>query len=82
MAKEVRTPCMDVDPALFFPESNQSGQVAAMAYKSARSVCRGCPIESWWACLLGAENEDIGFFGSTTPRERRRFFRTGSAHAR
>jgi predicted RecB family nuclease len=56
--------CKDVDPTLFFAESNS--KVA-----QAKDVCAACPIRQ--KCLDWAiENAEEGIYGAMTPRERKK----------
>lgn len=55
--------CIDVDPAVFFPEQ---GQTAA----AAKAICATCPVTA--ECLaLALENRELhGVWGGLTPRQR------------
>ena len=46
------TPCMDMDPELFFPQGK--GQRAA-----SREVCLGCPTRARETCFKIAENMQV-----------------------
>jgi WhiB family redox-sensing transcriptional regulator len=60
--------CRQSDPALWFPEANDSG-----ATRKARGICSRCPVQP--RCLEYAldRNEQFGVWGGTSPQERARF---------
>lgn len=60
--------CVDVDPAVFFPD-DRAGRVRAKA------ICATCPVAA--ECLtLALENRELdGIWGGLTPRERRPYQR-------
>lgn len=65
--------CAEVDPELFFPER---GAVTAgqRGIQSAKSICRTCPYTI--ECLEWAlTHNEMGIWGGTTERERRRLKR-------
>ncbi len=75
--------CLGTDPALFFPanvgirggQNRQRTQDAADQTKTAKELCRMCPVTS--ECLDYAlrtnfpKTLDYGIWGGTTPRQRR-----------
>jgi WhiB family redox-sensing transcriptional regulator len=63
--------CREVGPDLFHSETQ--GDTAVV--RSARRVCRACPVAA--ECLQFAldNNEEFGVWGGTSPRERRRIKR-------
>lgn len=58
--------CQGYDPEMFFPV----GRLAERGYDvdCAREVCRACPISE--TCLQDHIDQEFGFFGGTTPKER------------
>jgi WhiB family redox-sensing transcriptional regulator len=66
----VRASCRGLDPALFFPDSDEGP-----AAQRAQQVCMPCPVRE--QCLQEAlgNKETYGIWGGTTPRDRRRILR-------
>jgi WhiB family redox-sensing transcriptional regulator len=65
--------CRDADPELFFPEAGTGGARAKV--KTARLICRGCPVSATclnWALDTGQE---AGIWGGLTEGERHRLRR-------
>lgn len=63
-----RGACNGLDPAVFFPESEESAE-------EAKAICAECPVRI--ACLEHAlaSHERDGVWGGATERERRRLIR-------
>ena len=64
--------CRGVDPSLFHPDI---GADSASCSQAAKEVCAQCPVVE--ACLDYAltNREDIGVWGGTSPRERKRILK-------
>lgn len=65
------TPCSQVDPDMFFPDSEtmENPEQARRVARDAVKVCSGCPYMQ--ECFLWAiQNEQIGVWGGTTERQR------------
>lgn len=65
------TPCSQVDPDIFFPDSEirESQEQARRIAREAVKVCRGCVYQK--ECFLWAlETDEIGVWGGTTERQR------------
>ena len=71
--------CRDADPELFFPDGDLSSARAKV--KTAKLICRGCPISV--ACLNWAlsSGQEAGIWGGLTEEERRRLSRRGPLSA-
>jgi WhiB family redox-sensing transcriptional regulator len=76
-----RAACRDSDPELFFPDDENDVKSARAKVKSAKLLCRGCPVNA--ACLSWAlaSGEQAGIWGGLTEVERRRWFRAAPARA-
>lgn len=63
-----RGACKGLDPQVFYPESDEEAE-------EAKTVCRGCSVQT--ACLEHAlaAREKEGVWGGATERERRRIIR-------
>jgi WhiB family transcriptional regulator, redox-sensing transcriptional regulator len=59
----LRAACRDADPALFFPERNQSA-------KPAKRICAECPVREQCLAFAVASGERFGVFGGLAERER------------
>lgn len=60
--------CLGEDPDLFFPEAGESN-------REARAICARCPVRQPcldWALANQAPGQEVGVFGGTSGRERRR----------
>lgn len=57
--------CRGVDPAVFFPERGDS-----FTRREAQRLCGVCPVRN--LCLEESLGEVEGFWGGTSPKERRR----------
>jgi WhiB family redox-sensing transcriptional regulator len=67
--------CRDGDPELFFPDCDTRS--ARTQVKTAKLICRGCPVQMTcldWALASGQES---GIWGGLTEDERRRLQRRG-----
>ena len=67
--------CRDAEPDLFFPDGNIRSARAQV--KTAKLICRGCPVRTFclnWALASGQEH---GIWGGLTEDERRRLHRRG-----
>ena len=72
--------CRDADPELFFPDCDMRS--ARTQVKTAKLICRGCPVQATclnWALASGQES---GIWGGLTEDERRRLQRRGRRHLR
>jgi len=61
--------CRDAEPDLFFPDGNIRSARAQV--KTAKLICRGCPVRTFclnWALASGQEH---GIWGGLTEDERR-----------
>lgn len=74
-----RSSCLDEDPELFFPLSENGGASAskllALQVAAAKAVCDGCPVREQcfaWAMETG---QDYGIWGGVTEKERRQLRR-------
>jgi WhiB family redox-sensing transcriptional regulator len=66
-----RAACKGMDSKIFFGERGDTS-----AARKARAVCAGCEVRA--ECLQFAvdNNEYIGFWGGTTPKQRRQLRKT------
>lgn len=62
-------PCQEM-PDLFFPEDIPDGQVRTEAIKTAKSLCKTCPVK--WTCFEYATTtgQQFGIWAGTLPHER------------
>jgi WhiB family redox-sensing transcriptional regulator len=62
-------PCSEM-PDLFFPEDIPDEEVRNEAIKTAKSICKGCPIK--WQCFEYATTtgQENGVWAGTLPHER------------
>lgn len=67
---DVRSPCTDEDPELFYPIGY--GRAFARQIAAAKAVCARCPMAHWERCLDEAVTGEYrdGIWGGTTPDER------------
>ena len=63
--------CRDADPELFFPDVDRA-QV-----KTAKLICRGCPVSATCLSWALASGQEAGIWGGLTEDERRRLHRRG-----
>ena len=71
--------CRDAEPDLFFPDGNIRSARAQV--KTAKLICRGCPVRTFclnWALASGQEH---GIWGGLTEDERRRLHRRSRSWA-
>jgi len=69
--------CAEVDPEIFFPERGAVTN-GALSIKAAKSLCQTCPYT--FECLEWAlSHSEMGIWGGTTERERRRLKRSRSS---
>ncbi|WP_254593037.1 WhiB family transcriptional regulator [Prescottella equi] len=63
--------CRDVDPAVFYSADNERGEPRAKRERSAKQVCRQCPVRA--QCLKYAldARERHGIWGGYTEDERK-----------
>jgi WhiB family redox-sensing transcriptional regulator len=67
--------CRDADPELFFPEGDLSSM--RVAVKTAKLICRGCPVSATCLSWALADGYETGIWGGLTADERRRLHRRG-----
>lgn len=72
--------CASADPDLFYPISYHGAAVAQVA--QARRICAGCPVRSRCLGFALETREPEGIWGGTTPAERARARREGTARQR
>ena len=67
--------CRDADPELFFPDGDIRSARAQV--KTAKLICRGCPVSA--ACLNWAlaSGQQAGIWGGLTEDDRKRLARRG-----
>jgi WhiB family transcriptional regulator, redox-sensing transcriptional regulator len=68
----VEAACRDADPDLFFPDSEVLAQV-----KTAKLICRGCPVRLTCLSWALASGQEAGVWGGLTEGERRGLPRHG-----
>lgn len=67
--------CRDADPELFFPGDEISSARARV--KTAKLICRGCPVSATCLSWALAYGQEAGIWGGLTEDERRRLHRRG-----
>ena len=67
--------CRDADPELFFPDGSPSSTRAQL--KTAKLICRGCPVSATCLSWALASGQEAGIWGGLTEDERRRLHRRG-----
>jgi WhiB family redox-sensing transcriptional regulator len=67
--------CRDADPGLFFPDS--ANRYARAQVKTAKLICRGCPVSATCLNWALASGEPAGIWGGLTEAERLRLHRRG-----
>jgi WhiB family redox-sensing transcriptional regulator len=72
--------CRDADPELFFPECDVRSARAQV--KTAKLICRGCPVKLTCLDWALASGQEAGIWGGLTEDERRRLLRHGRRHFR
>ena len=65
--------CRDVDPELFFPGDDI--RAARAQVKTAKLICRGCPVSAICLSWALASGQEAGIWGGLTEDERRRLHR-------
>jgi WhiB family redox-sensing transcriptional regulator len=67
--------CRDADPELFFPDDGTRS--ARVQVKTAKLICRGCPVSATCLSWALASGQEAGIWGGLTEDERRRLHRRG-----
>jgi WhiB family redox-sensing transcriptional regulator len=67
--------CRDADPELFFPDGDVRSARAQV--KTAKLICRGCPVSAICLGWALASGQEAGIWGGLTEDERRRLLRRG-----
>ena len=67
--------CRDADPELFFPDDDIRSARAQV--KTAKLICRGCPVSATCLSWALASGQEAGIWGGLTEDERRRLHRRG-----
>jgi WhiB family transcriptional regulator, redox-sensing transcriptional regulator len=67
--------CRDADPELFFPDGDIRSARAQL--KTAKLICRGCPVSATCLNWALASGQEAGIWGGLTEDERRRLHRRG-----
>ena len=67
--------CRDADPELFFPDDNTRSARAQV--KTAKLICRGCPVSTTCLSWALASGQEAGIWGGLTEDERRMLHRRG-----
>jgi WhiB family redox-sensing transcriptional regulator len=67
--------CRDADPELFFPDGDVRS--ARTQVKTAKLICRGCPVSATCLSWALASGQEAGIWGGLTEDERRRLHRRG-----
>ena len=67
--------CRDTDPELFFPDGDIRSARAQV--KTAKLICRGCPVSAPCLSLALASGQEAGIWGGLTEDERRRLRHRG-----
>jgi WhiB family transcriptional regulator, redox-sensing transcriptional regulator len=67
--------CRDADPELFFPDGD-TGPARAHV-KTAKLICRGCPVSATCLSWALASGQEAGIWGGLTEDERHRLRRRG-----
>jgi WhiB family transcriptional regulator, redox-sensing transcriptional regulator len=67
--------CRDADPELFFPDGDIGSARAQV--KTAKLICRGCPVSATCLNWALADGQEAGIWGGLTEDERRRLHRRG-----
>jgi len=68
--------CRDADPDLFFPDVDHP-RSARSQVKTAKLICRGCPVSATCLSWALASGQEAGIWGGLTEDERRRLSRGG-----
>jgi WhiB family redox-sensing transcriptional regulator len=67
--------CRDADPELFFPDGDVRSARAQV--KTAKLICRGCPVSAICLDWALASGQEAGIWGGLTEDERRRLHHRG-----
>jgi WhiB family transcriptional regulator, redox-sensing transcriptional regulator len=67
--------CRDTDPELFFPDGDTRSARAQV--KTAKLICRGCPVSATCLNWSLASGQEAGIWGGLTEDERRRLHYRG-----
>jgi WhiB family redox-sensing transcriptional regulator len=67
--------CRDADPELFFPDGDSRSARAQV--KTAKLICRGCPVSATCLSWALASGQEAGIWGGLTEDERHRLHRSG-----
>jgi WhiB family redox-sensing transcriptional regulator len=67
--------CRDADPELFFPDGDT--RFARAQVKTAKLICRGCPVSATCLSWALASGQQAGIWGGLTEDERHRLHRRG-----
>ena len=67
--------CRDADPEQFFPDGDTRSARAHV--KTAKLICRGCPVSATCLNWALASGQEAGIWGGLTEDERRRLPRRG-----
>ena len=67
--------CRDADPELFFPDGDIRSARAQL--KTAKLICRGCPVRATCLNWALASGQEAGIWGGLTEDERRGLRRRG-----
>ena len=65
--------CRNADPELFFPDGDV--RFARAQVKTAKLICRGCPVSATCLSWALASGQEAGIWGGLTEEERRRLHR-------
>ena len=65
--------CRYTDPELFFPDRDMRSARAQV--KTAKLICRGCPVSATCLSWALASGQEAGIWGGLTEDERRRLHR-------
>ncbi len=65
--------CRYADPELFFPDGDTTSARAQV--KTAKLICRGCPVSATCLSWALASGQEAGIWGGLTEDERRRLHR-------
>ncbi len=72
--------CRDADPELFFPDGDIRSARAQL--KTAKLICRGCPVSATCLNWALASGQEAGIWGGLTEDERRGLHRRGLSASR
>jgi WhiB family transcriptional regulator, redox-sensing transcriptional regulator len=72
--------CQDIDPELFFPDYD--ARSARTQVKTAKLICRGCPVKVTCLNWALASGQEAGIWGGLTEGERRGLLRHSRRHFR